>query len=117
MFLVATLRAQFLAQYSLFFPSTMWMVESVISLGNLKTTQRLGNSIFTEEDRQSLQEDSHEILAWFDRWEVPLNVEKSWVHHVGTRNKEFDYERHDAKLKSVQCVKDMGFKIASILKF
>ncbi len=48
---------------------------------------------------------------------MPLNIDKYQVLQVGTRNKKFDYEMHDVKLKSVQCVKDPGIKIASNLKF
>ncbi len=29
---------------------------------------KIGNSVLTDEDRQSLQEDLHKILAWSDRW-------------------------------------------------
>ncbi len=46
-----------------------------------------------------------------------VNVDKCQVLQVGTRNKKFDYEMRGVKLKSVQCVKDLGVKIASNLKF
>ncbi len=46
-----------------------------------------------------------------------LNVDKCQVLHVGIRNKKFDYEMRGVKLKSVQCTKDLGVKIASNLKF
>ncbi len=45
------------------------------------------------------------------------STDKHQDHHVVTRNKKFDYEIRGAKLKSVQCVKDLGDKIASNLKF
>ncbi len=48
---------------------------------------------------------------------MPFNVDKCQVLQVGTRNKKFDYEMNGVKLKSVQCVKDLGVKIASNLKF
>ena len=78
---------------------------------------KIGNSVLTDEDRQSLQEDLHKISVWSDRWEMPFNVDKCQVLQVGTRNKKFDYEMRGIKLKSVQCVKDLGVKIASNLKF
>ncbi len=71
-----------------------------------------GNSVHTDEDRQSLQEDSHKISVWSDRWEMPFNVDKCQVLQVGTRNKKFDYEMCSVKRKSVQCVKNLGVKIA-----
>ncbi len=76
---------------------------------------KIGNSVLTDEDRQSLQEDLHKISVWSDRWEMPFNVDKCHVHQVRTRNKKFDYER--SMIMSVQCAKDLGVKIASNLKF
>ncbi len=55
--------------------------------------------------------------AWSDRWERPFNVDKCQVLQVGKRSKKFDYEMPGVKLKSVQCVKDLGITIASNLKF
>ncbi len=48
---------------------------------------------------------------------MPFNVDKCQVLQVETRNKKFDYEMRGVKLKSVQCTKDLGVKIASNLKF
>ncbi len=48
---------------------------------------------------------------------MPFNVDKCQVLQVGTRNKKFDYEMRGVKLKSVQCIKDLGVKIALNLKF
>ncbi len=47
---------------------------------------------------------------------MPFNVDKCQVLQLGTRNKKFDYEMRGVKLKSVQCVKDLGVKIASNIK-
>ncbi len=47
---------------------------------------------------------------------MPFNVDKCQVLQVGTRNK-FEYEMRGVKLENVQCVKDLGVKIASNLKF
>ncbi len=33
---------------------------------------KIGNSVLTDEDRQSLQDDLHKISAWSDRCEIPL---------------------------------------------
>ncbi len=48
---------------------------------------------------------------------MPFKVDECQVLQVGTRNKKFDYEMCGIKLKSVQCTKDLGVKIASNLKF
>ncbi len=46
-----------------------------------------------------------------------MYIDKCQVLQVGTRNKKFDYEMRGVKLKNVQCVRDLGVKIASNLKF
>ncbi len=48
---------------------------------------------------------------------MPFNVDKWQVLQIGTRNKKFDNEMRGVKLKSFQCVKDLGVKITSNLKF
>ncbi len=54
-------------------------------------------------------------FASSDRWEKPFNEDK--VLQVGTRNKKFDSDMRGVKLKSLQCVKDLGVNIVSNLKF
>ncbi len=48
---------------------------------------------------------------------MPFNVDKCQVLQVGKINEKFDHDMSGVKLKSVQCVKDLGVKIASNLKF
>ncbi len=86
-------------------------------ISNFGDDTKIGNSVLTDEDRLSFEEDLHKISAWLDRWEMLFNVDKCQVLQVGTRNKKFDYEMRAVKLKSVQCTKDLGIKIASNFKF
>ncbi len=44
-------------------------------------------------------------------------VKKCHILQVGTRNLKYDYEISGVKLESVQCVKDLGVRIASNHKF
>ncbi len=78
---------------------------------------KIGNSIVDDRNRLNLQEDLRKISQWSERWEMPFNVNKCHILHVGTRNQKFDYEMNDLQLDSVQCVKDLGVSIASNLKF
>ncbi len=66
---------------------------------------KTGNSVLTDDNRHSLQEDLHKILAWSDRWEMPFNVDKCQVLQVGTRDMKFDYKMRGVKLKSVRYLK------------
>ncbi len=78
---------------------------------------KIGNSIITDHDRRSLQEDLRRISDLSQRWEMPFNVNQCHVLQAGTRNQKFYYEMNGTKLESVQCVKDLGFTTASSLKF
>ncbi len=62
---------------------------------------KIGNSVISDRDRQSLQEDLHKISARSDRWEMPLHVNKCHVLQVGTRNLKYEYEMSGVKAYSV----------------
>ncbi len=47
---------------------------------------KIGTSVISDRDRQSLQEDLGKISAWFDRWEIPFNVNISHILQVVTKN-------------------------------
>ncbi len=78
---------------------------------------KIGNSIIGDPDRMSLQEDLRKISEWSQRWEMPFNINKCHILQVCTRNQKFEYEMNGTKLESLQCVKDLGVRIASSLKF
>ncbi len=37
---------------------------------------KIGNSVITDHDRMSLQEDLRKISEWSQRWEMPFNINK-----------------------------------------
>ncbi len=78
---------------------------------------KIGNSVISDLDRQSLQDDLNKISSWSARWEMPFNVKKCYILQVGTRNPKYDYEMSGEKLESLHCVKDLGVTITSNLKF
>ncbi len=69
---------------------------------------KIRNSIISYHDRQSLEDDLIKVSAWPARWEMPFNVKKYHIFQVGTRNCKYDYEMSGDKLKTTQCVKDLG---------
>ncbi len=79
--------------------------------------KKLANSVITDCDRMSLQEDLRKISEWSQTWEMPFNVSKCQILQVGTRNQKYEYGMNGTELESVQCVKDLGVRIASSLKF
>ncbi len=63
-----------------------------LGLNNFKAkfadNTKIGNSVISDSDRRSLQEDLRKISAWSDRWEMPFNPNKCHILQVGTRNKK-----------------------------
>ncbi len=49
---------------------------------------KIGNSIITDHDRMTLQEDLRKISDWSQRWEMPFNINKFHILQLGTRNKK-----------------------------
>ncbi len=47
---------------------------------------KIGNSVISDCDGQSLQKDLRKISAWSDRWDMPFNVNKCRILQMGTRN-------------------------------
>ncbi len=78
---------------------------------------KIVNSIITDHEKLSLQEDLRKISDWSQRWEMPFNINKCHILQVGTRNKKIQYEMNGTKLESVQWVKDLGVSVAFSLKF
>ncbi len=93
------------------------MLNSFVASTNFADDTKNDSSVLIDEDRQTLQEDLLKISTWPDRWEMTLNEDKFQIIHFGTRNKRFDYKMCGVKLKNVECVKDLGVKIGSCLKF
>ncbi len=72
---------------------------------------KIRNSVMSDCDRQSIQEDLSKTSAWSDRWEMLFNVNKCHI------KKKYEYEMGGVKLESVHCLKDLGVTITSSLKF
>ncbi len=86
-------------------------------IGKFADYTKIGNSVISDRDRQSLQDDFNKISAWSARWEMPFNVKKCHILQVGTTNIKYDYEMSGEKLESVHCVKDLGVTMTSNPKF
>ncbi len=83
--------------------------------GKFADDTKIDNSVISDHDRQSLQDDLNKISAWSARWEMPFNVKKCHILQVGTRNLKYDCEMSGEKLESVHCVKDLGVRLRRIL--
>ncbi len=72
-------------------------------ISKLAHSMKIRNSAIVDCDRLCHQEDLQYSSSWFDRWEMPFNVNK-----CHTIKQKYDYEINVLKLESVQCVTDNG---------
>ncbi len=77
---------------------------------------KISKSVLTD-DRVCLQKALHTISAWSETLEMPFSIGKWQVHQVRSNDKKYYYEMCGVKIKSVQCAKDLGVRIASDPKF
>ena len=64
-----------------------------------------------------LQRDIDALAAWSYSWQLPFNVQKCKVMHLGYRNQMQDYKLNGIPLQSVSNEKDLGIVIDSELNF
>ncbi len=93
------------------------MLDLTTFIAKFTDGKKITKSVISDRDRQSLQEDLPKISTWYDRWELPFNVNKCHILQMGTRNQKYEYEMSGVKLESVQCVKDLSVTIVPNLKF
>lgn len=78
---------------------------------------KIGNSVISEEDRQTLQQDLNKISEWSTKWQMPFNVNKCQVLHIGSNNNKFEYKMSNKILNTAKNAKDLGVTISQDLKF
>ena len=52
---------------------------------------KLHRAIKNEEDKLQLQEALNNLQKWSEKWQLPFNVEKCKVLHLGPHNEEYNY--------------------------
>ena len=70
-----------------------------------------------EQDRQQLQSDLDAVSDWSAKWQLPFNVEKCTVLHVGSRSSEEFYTLNGVQLKSTDSERNPGIFMNTDLKF
>ena len=76
-------------------------------LGKVKTT----------DDRMATKKDLNTFLEWSDLWQMPFNISKCKIMHIGNSNMKIDYEMKGEKLQVVEQETDLGIEINSNLKW
>ena len=65
---------------------------------------------------KQLQEDLNKIGEWSQKWQMPFNLDKCKVMHVGQSNKKANYELLGKQLETCNEEKDLGVIITNDLK-
>ena len=78
---------------------------------------KMGINVAKDGNVVRLQEDLRKIGEWSDTWQMPFNVGKCKVMHIGHRNPHSQYTLQGTALESSECEKDLGVTITNDLKF
>jgi len=77
---------------------------------------KLFNRVDTSAERDLLQRDMQYMLDWSDTRQMPFNVAKYQVMHLGKDNQEFDYFMGGNKVEVVKEQRDLGVHFTDSLK-
>ena len=65
---------------------------------------------------KQLQEDLRKVGEWSKKWQMPFNLDKCKIMHIGHKNKNEKYELLGKEIENVQQEKDLGVVITNNLK-
>jgi len=77
---------------------------------------KLFSRVDTSEEKDLLHRDLDYLLDWSDTWQMPFNVSKCQVMHLGKDNQEFEYFMGSHKLEVVKEGRDLGVQFVDNLK-
>ena len=77
---------------------------------------KLGSSADNEEAVRQLQKDLEKIGEWSEKWQMPFNLEKCKVMHIGCKNINHQYNLLGKELETCQQEKDLGVIITNDLQ-
>ena len=71
----------------------------------------------TEEDRRKIQDDISAVVKWTGKWQLPLNIKKCKVLHLGPKNQNHDYTLEGSMIEKTELEKDLGIMVDKGIKF
>ena len=69
------------------------------------------------DSRQLLQDDLHRLSRWSEQWQLPFNVSKCKVLHIGPRNPCSNYKMSGKDLECCEQERDLGIIVDGTLRF
>ena len=91
--------------------------DMVAKISKFADDTKLGMNVAKDGNTALLQEDLRKIGEWSTTWQMPFNVGKCKVMHIGYRNLQSGYTLQGTSLESTEAEKDLGVTITSDLKF
>lgn len=90
-------------------------INSVVKIfaDDTKIFRTVGNP----EEGRMLQDDIDTLATWSGAWQLPFNIEKCKVMHLGTRNLEQEYKMNGMVLQETSSEKDLGITVDNKLRF
>ena len=78
---------------------------------------KLGANVSSPEGVEQLQADLHKLGVWSEEWQMPFNLGKCKVMHIGHANPRSVYSLLGSDIETTDLEKDLGVLISSDLKF
>ena len=78
---------------------------------------KLFRAIENIDDYTSLQDDIDRLHKWSIDWQLPFNVSKCKIMHMGKKNPEHTYTMNDIELETVKLENDLGVTFDIDMKF
>ena len=73
--------------------------------------------VSTDSNVTSLQRDVRLLGEWSDKWQMPFNLNKCKVMHVGYHNPKSNYVLQGQRLEETEAEEHLGLVITNDLKF
>ena len=78
---------------------------------------KLGSNVAQLTGVESLREDLRKLGEWSEKWQMPFNLGKCKVMHIGSANPRSDYSLLGSDIECTEVEKDLGVVISSDMKF
>ena len=88
----------------------------VSKIGKFADDTKMGINADSDAAVKQLQEDLRKVGEWSKKWQMPFNLDKCNIMHIGHKNKNEKYELLSKETESVQQEKDLGVVITNDLK-
>jgi ribonucleases P/MRP protein subunit RPP40 len=88
-------------------------IDIISKISKFADDSKLCRAVSNETDRNILRLDLDKIYNWSETWQMNFNIDKCTVVHLGSSNKQFDYNLGNNLIKSSTAEKDLGVVIDS----